>query len=440
MKYLLVLVGMLLWADGIRGQVTTVTLSGIVKDRKNRSVVAYATVVLRHMDSTRLAGTITNEEGRFVLPGVASGDYLLEVSYTGYRRRVQPVRAGRLSAYLDLGTVELEAEEGTLDEVRVTGTSEGIGQRMDKKSYSLSRNISQGGGSVLQALRNLPGITVNEEGRVQLRGSDQVTILVDGRQTALTGFGNQAGLDNIPASAIERIEIINNPSARYDANGHAGIINIIYKSGRQEGWNGKIGLVAGLGALWEKRENLPGIRPQYRATPKLNPSLSLNYRKKKVNAFVQGDYLYNRTLNKNDFSERYYANGDTVLNQVKRNRITTVGTVKTGFDWQPSARQVVTVSGLYSSEYVRDHGDLPYYAGKRTDYFRLWQFYEDEVNTAATATVQFLHRFRQPGHQLSVGYNYTFHREDEKYFLTDNRSTYTGRDTFMLLADEHVSD
>ncbi len=129
-------------------------------------------------------------------------------------------------------------------------------------------------------------------------------ILVDGKQTALTGFGNQAALDNIPASAIERLEIINNPSAKYDANGAAGIINIIYKKMGQEGFNGKIGLTTGLGALWQKQENLPAIRPQYQGTPKINPSVSLNYRKKGINVFLQGDYLYNKTLNKNDFTDR----------------------------------------------------------------------------------------------------------------------------------------
>ncbi len=137
-----------------------------------------------------------------------------------------------------------------------------------------------------------------------MRGSDKVAVLIDGKQTALTGFGSQTGLDNIPASAIERIEIINNPSAKYDANGNAGIINIIYKKNKQQGFNGKIGFTTGVGALWQKKENLPTIRPQYQATPKINPSLSLNYRKNKINTFLQADWLYTETLNKNEFVTR----------------------------------------------------------------------------------------------------------------------------------------
>lgn len=164
-------------------------------------------------------------------------------------------------------------------------------------------------------MQNLPGVTV-QDGKVQLRGSDKITLLVDGKQTALTGFGNQTGLDNIPASAIEKIEIINNPSAQYDANGNAGIINIIYKKNKQEGFNGKIGFTTGAGSLWVPKENLPTIRPQYTFTPKINPAVSLNYRKNKMNIFFQGDYLNTETLNKNEFVIRNYDNGDVINSQL----------------------------------------------------------------------------------------------------------------------------
>lgn len=423
-------------------QSTQVTLSGQVKDSKAKTALLYANVILRSAkDSSFVSGAITNEEGRFSLSNIVSNEYLLEVSYAGYKKKFVPLLVGKLTSFLDMGSVEIEPEEEYLKEVLVSaGQLEGVENKMDKKSFSVSNNISQAGGSVLQAMRNLPGITTTDDGKVQLRGSDKVAVLIDGKQTSLTGFGNQSGLDNIPASAIDRIEIINNPSARYDANGNAGIINIIYKKSRQQGLNGKIGFITGVGAVWEKKKNLPGIDKQYRATPKFNPSLSLNYRKNKINAFFQGDYLYNKTLNRNDFTQRFYSNRDTILNQVKRNRITTVGSAKAGMDWQLNAFSSLTVSGLFSSEYVRDNGDIPYFTNKLTQQSRLWQFYEDEVNTAASANATFQHKFKQPGHLLTVGFNYTFHREDEKYFLTDIRPTYIGKDTFMLIADELVSD
>ncbi len=436
-----ILILLLVISEVCLSQQENATISGVVKSGIDKSAISYANIVLKKLpDSSFVAGVISNDKGFFTVQNITEGEYVIEISNVGFITTRIPFRAGKLNKYFDLGPVELVPEKSTLSEVIITSKLETVSEKMDKKSFKLSDNISQQGGSVLQAMKNLPGITVDENGKVQLRGSSRVTVLTDGNQTALTGFGNQAALDNIPASAIERIEIINNPSAKYDANGNAGIINIIYKKEKQDGLNGKIAVTTGLGALWIKRSNLPGIRPQYQATPKLNPSLSLNFRKNKINTFIQADYLYNETLNRNEFATRYYENGDTILQQVKRNRITTVGSVKTGIDWFVNDYNTITVSGLYSYEQVRDHGDIPYFNGKQSNPTRLWQFYEDEINTAATVAVLYQHKFNQPGHLLNIGLNYTFHREDEKYFLTDKRPSYTGKDTFMLIADENVTD
>ncbi len=423
------------------GQTNTGTISGMVKSSSGKSVISYANIILKkEKDSAFVTGTVSGEDGRFFLSNIKSGNYIIQFSFTGFSSKSQPVLVGSLNAFFDLGTIELQQEAAVLNEVVVISKQDDVSNKMDKKSFAVAANISQSGNSVLQSMKNLPGITVDENGKLQLRGSSRVTVLVDGKQTALTGFGNQAALDNIPASAIERIEIINNPSAKFDANGNAGIINIIYKKTKQNGLNGKFGFMTGLGALWIKEPNLPGIRPQYQATPKINPSLSLNYHKNKINAFLQADYIYNKTLNRNEFSDRYYTNGDTIRQQVKRNRITTVSIAKAGIDWFLNDNNTITFSGLYSSEHVRDNGDIPYFNGKQTNATRLWQFFEDEFNTAATASAIYQHKFSQPGRLLNVSLNYTFHREDEKYFLTNRMPTYTGRDTFMLIADENVTD
>lgn len=431
-----------LYAATLNAQTGKITLSGIITDKTNKAPLPFVNVLLKNeKDSSLASGTITNEQGRFSMDGISGGNYLLELSHSGYQRFFLKVFGGTLSSFLDLGNIELSPDAAMLGEVVITSKQpDDVSNKMDKKTFSLTDNISQSGGSVLQALRNLPGITTTQDGKVQLRGSDRVVVLIDGKQTALTGFGNQSGLDNIPASAIEKIEIINNPSAKYDANGNAGIINIIYKKSRKEGFNGKAGVTTGLGALWEKKSNLPGIRPQYGPTPKLNPSLALNYSKNKVNVFFQGDGLYMKTLNRNEFAERIYDNGENIRQQVQRNRITTDATVKTGIDWHMDERNTFTVSGLYSRERVLDDGDIPYFNAELSDRKRLWQFHEDEVNSAITAMADWQHKFKQPGRVLNVGFNYTFHREDEKYFLTDHMPGYTGKDTFMLIADQHVSD
>jgi outer membrane receptor protein involved in Fe transport len=417
-----------------------VTVSGAIRDAGSKQPLAYSNVSLKTKDSVLIAGTITNEEGRFSLPDITPGNYTLSVSFADYKIEAQPVLVGQLSTFLDLGSIELEQEEKTLEGVTVSSKLEPLSAKMDKKIFSVAENISRSGGSVLEVMKNLPGITTGDGGKLLLRGNDKVMVLIDGKQTALTGFGGQTGLENIPASAIERIEIINNPSSRFDAAGNAGIINIIYKKEKKDGFNGKIGFSGGAGALWVKRENYPGIRPQYTFTPKINPSLSLNYRKNKVNIFLQADNLYTKTLNKNEFVDRFYSNGDTVKQQTKRNRTTNVITGKTGIDWVIDANNTVNVSGLFSSEKILDRGDEPFFNHDLSQRNRLWQFLEDELKTTATASAGWQHRFKQPGRSLNASFNYTFHREDEKYYFTNTTPSFTGLDSFKLLSDEHVAD
>jgi outer membrane receptor protein involved in Fe transport len=423
------------------GQVSKVTLSGVVKDGNSGAVLPYANTIIRKAtDSAFVAGTITNADGRFTITGIVPGDYVIETSFVGYQTNKQQLLVGRLSEFLDLGVIEIKESSVVLDGVVVEGRRDVVAETLDRKIFSMADNINQGGGSLLQVMKNLPGVTISDEGTVKLRGNDRVAVLVDGKQTALTGFGNQQSLDNIPASAIERIEIINNPSAKYDANGNAGIINIIFRKERTEGWNGKIGIAGGAGALWVKKENFPTIRPQYTVTPKINPSLSLNYRKHKINWFLQGDNLYTRTLNKNEFTDRYYDNGDTIRQQLKRNRTTNIVTGKTGFDWYKDEWNTISVSGLFSSEKILDRGDEPFFNGSLSERLRLWQFIEDELKTTVTATATWQHKFTQPGRLVNVGFNYTFHRENEKYFFTNIMPTFTGEDSFKLLSDEQVGD
>lgn len=437
---LLVIFCLFLFPLGVFAQTTSVDVSGTVKDKISSEALPFVNVVLKNAtDSTFVSGTITNENGLFTLSEVKPGDYVLEATFIGYTKSFAPLFIGASSAFIDLGAIFLEEDVQQLNEVVVTAEQEAVSSAMDKKTYSVDANVSQGGGSVLQAMNNLPGVTT-QDGQVQLRGNSQVVVLIDGKQTAITGFGNQNGLDNIPASAIEKIEIINNPSAKFDANGNAGIINIILKKEDQNGLNGKVGLSAGLGALWVREENLPGIRPQYQATPKINPSLSLNYRKKKVNLFLQADNLYTETLNKNEFVTRTYDDGTVINQQLKRNRDTNFFTSTAGMDWFIDEQNTLTVSGFFSQETIIDRGDQPFFDGSTNESLRLWQFLEDEVLTAAMASVAYEHKFQQPGHKLNLGFNYTFYREDEKYFFTNTTPSFTTDESFFLIADQKVAD
>lgn len=421
-------------------QVTTVTISGNVKNHTDKTAISYANVVVKNdMDKSFVAGTVTNEEGRFSIENINPGNYHLEISLLDFETKEQRLFIGGLSAFLDIPVIELIEQSTVLQGITIMAKVSDISNKLDKKTYLVTDNISQSGGSVLQSMQNLPGVTV-QDGKVKLRGNDKITVLIDGKQTALTGFGSQTGLDNFPASAIDKIEIINNPSSKYDANGNAGIINVIMKKNKQNGFNGKLGFTAGLGSLWERQKNLPTIRSQYTFTPKINPSVSLNYQKDKINIFLQADNLYTETLNKNEFVTRTYDDGTIINSQLKRNRNTNYLTTKAGADWNIDEQNTLTVSGMFGSEKIIDRGDQPFFNKDISQRLRLWQFLEDELKTTAMATAAYQHKFKEAGHLLNAGFNYTFHREDEQYFYDNYLPHSTGSDAFKLLSDEQVYD
>lgn len=427
-------------AHWLSAQELKVTISGTIVDKENAKSMPFVNVVLKKAsDSSFVTGTVSNEEGLFTLKKVDPGDYLMHISFVGYKSRLQSLYVGNTSNYLDVGKIQLSSNLQELGEVVVTTKQDNITGKMDKKAYAVDDNISQLGGTILQAMQNLPGVTV-QDGQVQLRGSSDVIILIDGKQSALTGYGTQSGLENIPASSIERIEIINNPSAKYVSNGSAGIINIILKKEDKLGFNGKVGISGGLGALWVKKQNLPTIRRQYQCTPKVNPSLALNYRNKKINIFLQADYLYKHTLNKNEFVTRTYDDGTIINQQTVRNRNTGFFTSKLGLDWNISDKNTVTIFGFFGSEDIMDKGDEPFFKADLSQRLRLWRFLEDELKTTVVGSLNYLHKFKQAGHQLSFSTKFTFHRENEQYYFENIYPNYTGLDTFKLISDEQVLD
>ena len=176
-----------------------ITISGIVKEKETQQTIPYANILVKTVKGNAfITGTATNDIGRFSIDNIKPGNYILEVSIIGFKTKAQTIYVGSLSKFLDIKTIELSEDSISLDEIVVTSAQDEISSKMDKKTYSLKDNISQNGGSVLQAMQNLPSVTL-QEGKVQLRGNDKVTVLIDGKQTSLTGFGNQTGLDNIPA-------------------------------------------------------------------------------------------------------------------------------------------------------------------------------------------------------------------------------------------------
>jgi hypothetical protein len=310
----------LLIPASIWAQVDQVKIAGRVLDQ-DHDPLGYTTIILTlAIDSSFVSGAVSDLNGNFLLEGIQPGRNNIEISFIGFHPHMDDVYVGKLSPYLDMGNIVLSADHGLLDEVVVEGQRATVSEAMEKKTYSIDNNVSQSGGSILDAMRNLPGVTIDQEGKVILRGSDKVTVLVDGQQSAITGFGNQQGLANIPASNIDRIEIIHNPSARFSASGMAGIINIIYKKDQKSGLTGELGLTVGVGAITKRKDDLPTDLGSFSANPKVIPNLNVNYTGKNLNYFLQTSIIFQESLPNNEFTTRFYDDGRVLESQVAENR------------------------------------------------------------------------------------------------------------------------
>ncbi|MGL4805100.1 MAG: carboxypeptidase-like regulatory domain-containing protein, partial [Bacteroidales bacterium] len=250
-KYLLYLLFISL---GVNLFAQTVISGRILDERKQP--LPFATVCVNKNNQLVYGGT-SDLDGRFEISNIAKGEYTVLFSNLGFESKEKHIVCGAINKMLDLGTIILNESAFSINEVHVTGQKRTVSSALDKKSFSTSELISNSNGSILEAIKQLPGVTVSQEGKVMLRGSDKVLVLVDGKQSSLTGFDNQKGLDFIPASQIESIEIINNPSAKFDASGTAGIVNIKFKEQKSKGLNGEAGFSFGLGNLSKRKGDLP---------------------------------------------------------------------------------------------------------------------------------------------------------------------------------------
>lgn len=252
----------------IIGIAQTSSISGVVLDDSDSLKVEFASVILfSSVDSTMVDGIITNSDGFFVLEGIPDGTYYLKVKFIGYELLfIENLKLNADNPTVNLGVLTLKPS--ALAAIEVTGNASVFEVKIDKKIFNAEKSMISKGRNGLDFLRQIPTISVDQNDNILLRGDANVTVLIDGRPTALPA--NQL-LKQMSASLIEKVEIITNPSARYDPEGTSGIINIILKREDTVGFNSTINGTLGYGIF-----------------PKIDGGINLNYRNKKLN--IYGNY------------------------------------------------------------------------------------------------------------------------------------------------------
>ena len=272
----------------------TGTIRGTLLDAGTGQPLPFANLLLRRAaDSSVVTGAQGRETGAFVLGPVPPGAYVLQASAVGYRTGRRALTLPAAGPALDLGPLRLRATAAQLADVVVTAERPVLSQTPDKQVIDVSKDLTATGGTALDVLQNVPSVSVDQTGAVSLRGSSGVTIFIDGKPTTTT-------LDQVPASAIESIEVITNPSARYEAAGAGGILNLVLKKERRAGLNGQAALSAGTG-------------------DKASSALSLNYRRGPLNAFGSYDFRRDRRQLSGTLDQTTSAAGTTLaLHQARR--------------------------------------------------------------------------------------------------------------------------
>ncbi|MCK0132942.1 outer membrane beta-barrel family protein [Arenibacter sp. S6351L] len=306
-----------------------VTIKGTVVEESSGQPIAYATVMVGDNETKKpIDGTTTMDDGSFSLETDAS-DYYIEVSFLGFRTKTfgPPPTQGKT---IDLGKVALTEDAEQLQEVVVQGEVSRTEFKLDKRVFNVGKDLSTTGASALEVLNNVPSVNVNIEGRISLRGSQGVQILINGKPSIIASEEGNA-LGTITADMIEKIEVMTNPSAKYDAEGTSGIINIVLKKEERKGLNGSISVNTG-------------------APDSHSVGVSLNRRTENFNLFTQLGIGLRDMPNDLETRNVDLENNTTILSNGTEYRNETYYNIVLGTDYHINDNNVLTLSGNFAME------------------------------------------------------------------------------------------
>ncbi|MCL6493740.1 MAG: TonB-dependent receptor [Ignavibacterium sp.] len=315
-----------------QGMMVNGKISGTVIDAQTKQTIEYCNIILFNLrDSSMANGTISGKGGKFVIDNVRPGFYFLRASYIGYyNRTIDSILVTPRNPEVDLGIIALDEKTIELTNVVITGEKEVIINNLDKKVINVEKDLTNVGGTAVDVVQNIPSVSVDADGNVSYRGNQNIRILIDGKPSELLGLGSGDILSNIPASQIESIELVTNPSARYDPEGTGGILNIVLKKRINGGLNGNISLTAGTG-------------------DKFNGSLNFNYKLPDVNFFASIDSrIHNADNIGNSFRTNNINNSLSYLDQINNGTFNHFGhNFTAGFDITPDNYNTYTFSVRY---------------------------------------------------------------------------------------------
>ncbi|MCF0052842.1 TonB-dependent receptor [Dyadobacter sp. LJ53] len=364
------------------------SVTGKIVDSQSNSPLGYASIRLfRTADSTFTAGAITDETGGFVVDIVAGSYYALS-EFIGYKPQVtQNITLTAANSPLNMGIIKVSGSARTLDEVTVQAEKSSMELSLDKKIFNVGKDLANAGGTGVDILTNIPSVAVDVEGNVSLRGSGNVRILIDGKPSGLVSIKGASGLQQLQGSMIERVEIITNPSARYEAEGMGGVINIVLKKERKEGINGSFDIITGYPTNYGAAANV-------------------NYRRKNLNFFINYTLSYRNTPGKNYLYQELYRGDSTFI--MERDMTSNLkgmnNSARGGIDYYFNPKNILTGSYTWRTSKGKRFSTLKYrdYLTSVNNLTSFTNRTQDETET-------------EPNSEYSVTYKKTFDKKGQEF-------------------------
>ena len=393
--------------------VQTHEVSGKIIDNATKEPLEYATIVFTSLKSKKITGGLTNNMGEFAIE-VKRDRYNISIEFISFK--TYTIENIMINQDLNLGTILLEEDSETLGEVSIIAEKTTVEIKLDKKIYNVGKDLTVRGGTVSDVLDNVPSVSVDVEGNVALRGNENVRILIDGKPSGLVGLSSNEALRQLPAEAIEKVEVITSPSARYDAEGTAGILNIILRRSKLQGLNGAI--TTNLG--YPKSAGISG---------------NLNFRTGDFNFFTTSGYRYREAPGNAYTSTRYFNevydedldliidNPDTFLDETREfDRLRKGFNSNIGVEWYVNKTSSIIASVLLrQSDNESNTTNNIFQIDENGIESRSLRFDPElEDDKTSQYSINYDKKFNNDGHRLTFDFQYEDSTEEENSIITQD--------------------
>ena len=388
------------------------SIKGCIIEKSSGNPLEFATIIVKNKKDSIIGQSVTDKNGLFVLKGFQTGEYKLTYSFIGFEKSDSiKVVIKSNSNKIDLGKLYISETSRALGQVEVIGQRSTFVNSIDRKTFNVGQDLMSKSGSVSDLMQNIPSVQVDVDGVVSLRGSENVTILIDGKPSAMMNLNRAAILQQMPASSIEKIEIITNPSAKFKPDGTSGIINIVLRKNKSLGLNGTV--TANVGN--DNRRNF---------------NVLANYNPGKLNLFASFGIRQDERTRINDITSTTYDSFHSLADSSKTYSVGTSRPISyiagAGIDYKLNDKNKVGASVNYNYRFQQQNENSTYTLLNNLyttilDYDRVRDLPEKESDLEINASYQ--HVFDKEGHELNVNYISSFSRENEDNYYTNTYRT-----------------